>query len=158
MKFFTRKNNTFVRSVYRKSTISGVFTNFESFIPGMHKRGLIETLLHRSFRLCSSYKNFHCKIETLKSIFKHNNYPQNFVNQRIKKFFNKLFIKKYFNFMAPERELTFLLPYLGELSFDSRTRLRQIIERDLPYCKLKVNFRSKCRLSTLFRFKDALEK
>ena len=56
----------------------------------MYKRGLIETLLHRSFRLCSSYKNFHREIETLKSLFKHNNYPQNFANQCIKKFLHKL--------------------------------------------------------------------
>ena len=55
----TRENNKFVTSVYRKLTFNGVFTNFGSFIPEMHKRGLIETLLHRSFRLCSSYKNFH---------------------------------------------------------------------------------------------------
>ena len=32
-------------SVYREPTFSGVFTNFESFIPGIYKRGLIETLL-----------------------------------------------------------------------------------------------------------------
>ena len=154
----THENNKFVTSVYRKPTFSGVFTNFESFIPDLHKRGLIETLLHRSFRLCSSYKNFHLEIETLKSIFKHDNYPQNFVNQCIKKFLNKLFIRKYLNFMVPKRELTLVLPYLGKLSLDLRTRLRRIIERDLPYCKLKIIFRSKCRLNTLFRFKDPLEK
>ena len=51
----TRENNKFVTSVYCKSTFRGIFTNFESFILEMHKRGLIETLLHRSFRLCSSY-------------------------------------------------------------------------------------------------------
>ena len=43
----TRENNKFVTSVYRKLTFNGVFTNFGSFIPEMHKRGLIETLLHR---------------------------------------------------------------------------------------------------------------
>ena len=32
------------------------------------------------------------------------------------------------------------------------------MERDLPYCKLKITLRSKCRLKTLFRFKDSLEK
>ena len=63
----TRENNKFVTSVYCKLTFSGVFTNFESFLSEMHKRGLIETLLHRSFRLCSSYENFHREIETLKS-------------------------------------------------------------------------------------------
>ena len=87
----------------------------------MHKCGLIETLLHRSFRLCSSCENFHREIQTLKTIFKHNNYPTNFVNQCIKKLLNKFFIKKDLNFMASERELTFVLPYLGKLSFDLRT-------------------------------------
>ena len=90
----------------------------------MHKRGLIETLLYRSFKLCSSYENFHQEIETLKSLFKHNNYFQNFVNQCIKKFLNKLFTKKDLNFMVPTRELTFVLRYLGKPSFDLRTRLR----------------------------------
>ena len=41
----TPENNKFVTSVYRKPTFSSVFTNFESFIPEMHKCGLIETLL-----------------------------------------------------------------------------------------------------------------
>ena len=115
-------------------------------------------MLHRSFRLCTSYKNFHRKIETLKSTFKHNNYPQNFVNQYIKKFLNKLFIEKDLNFMVPKRELTLVLAYLGKLSLDLRTRLRRTIERDLPHCKLKAISRSKYGLNTQFRFKDSLEK
>ena len=60
--------------------------------------------------------------------------------------------------MVPKRELTFVLPYLGKLSFDLRTRLKRTIERNLLYCKLKIIFRSKCRLNTLFQFKDPLEK
>ena len=46
----------------------------------------------------------------------------------------------------------------SKLSFDLSTRLRPTIERDLPYCKLKLIVRSKCRLNSLFRFKDPLEK
>ena len=83
----TRENNKFVTSVYRKLTFSGIFTNFESFIPAIHKYGLIETLLHKSFRLCFSYEKFHREIETLKAIFKLNNYSKNFWIQCIKKFF-----------------------------------------------------------------------
>ena len=60
--------------------------------------------------------------------------------------------------MVPKRKLAFVLPYLGKLSLYLRTRRRRAIERDLPYCKLKIIFRSKCRLNTLFRFKDPLEK
>ena len=142
----SRENNKFVTSVYRKPTFTGVFTNFESFIPDIYKRGLIETLLHRSFRLCSNYENFHREIETLKSILKHNSYPQ------------VLFFQRALKFMVPKRELICVLPYLGKASLDLRTRLRRTIERNLPFCKLKIIFRSKCRLNTLFRFKNSLEK
>ena len=90
----TLENKKFVTSVYRKPTFSSAFINFESFIPEMHKRGLFETFFHKSFRLCSSYEDFHQEIKITKSIFKHNNYPQNFVNQCIKRFLNKVFIKK----------------------------------------------------------------
>ena len=60
--------------------------------------------------------------------------------------------------MVLRKELTFVLPYLGKLSFDLRTRVRGIIERKLPYCKLKLIFRFKCTLNTLFYFNDSLEK
>ena len=60
--------------------------------------------------------------------------------------------------MVPKRELTFVLPSLVKLSLDLRLRLRQTIETDLPYCQLKVFFRSKCRLATLFQLKIHLTK
>ena len=89
------ENNKFVTSVYRNHTFSGVFTNYESFIPDIYKRGLIEILLHRSFRLCSNYENFDREIETVKLILKRNSYPHNIANHCIKKFLNKLFVHSY---------------------------------------------------------------
>ena len=59
--------------------------------------------------------------------------------------------------MVPKRELICVLLYLGKNVFDLRVRLTRIIEGNLPYCQLKVIFRSKGRLNTLFRFKDLLE-
>ena len=60
--------------------------------------------------------------------------------------------------MVLKKELTFVLPYLGKLLFDLRTMVRGIIERNLPYCKLKLIFRFKCTLNTLFHFNDSLGK
>ena len=85
----------------------------------MYKRWLIESLLHRSFRLCSNYENFHPESK--------NNYLQNFLNQCIHKFLNKLFIQKDLNFMVTKRELAFVLINLGKTSLDLRTRLRRTI-------------------------------
>ena len=44
-----RENNKFTTNVYRKPTFSGIFTNFESFIPVYMKCGLIFSLLFLIF-------------------------------------------------------------------------------------------------------------
>ena len=58
-----RKNCKFVTSAYRKPTFSGVYTNYESFIPTYQKRGLLHTLRRRSFRICCDFKTFHFEID-----------------------------------------------------------------------------------------------
>ena len=58
-----RKNSKFVNSVYRKPTISGVFTNYESFIPTYQKRVLLHTLIHKRFSICCDFKTFHFEID-----------------------------------------------------------------------------------------------
>ena len=63
-----RKNGQFVTSVYKKPTFSGVFTNYESFIPTFQKRGLLYTLLHRSFSICCDFNTFNFEIDHLKTI------------------------------------------------------------------------------------------
>ena len=73
---------------------SGEFTNFDSFIPISYKHGLVNTLIFRCFKICSSYEKLHNKIVYLKEIFKRNKYPNGFVDLCIKKFFGKLYITK----------------------------------------------------------------
>ena len=68
----THRNNHLMTLVIRKATFSGVFTNFKSFMPVAYKFGLVSTLLHRSFSICSSYEKFYEEIGLLKDIFKKN--------------------------------------------------------------------------------------
>ena len=53
-----RENNKFTASVFRKPTFSGVFTNFDSFVPISYKHGLVNTLIFRCFKICSLMKTF----------------------------------------------------------------------------------------------------
>ena len=76
----------------------------------------------------------------------------------IKNNLHRFYIKNTFNFVGPKKELSFVLPHLDNIWLNLRIRLRQTIERDLPYCKLRVVFRSKCRSNTLFRLEFSLEK
>ena len=84
-----RDADKFASTVHRKVTFSGVYTNFDSFMPDTYKRGLVCTLLHRAFQITSSYMSLH--EERLEKIFATNRYPSKFVDKCIFHFFNKMY-------------------------------------------------------------------
>ena len=50
-----REQGKFTTTVYRKPTFSGVYSNFESFLPSVYKFGMVYTLVCRCFRICSNW-------------------------------------------------------------------------------------------------------
>ena len=64
----TRTSNGFKTSVYHKPTFSGVYSNFDSFIPEEHKVGLIFTLLFRTFLIVPDFSGSHSEVCHLKEI------------------------------------------------------------------------------------------
>ena len=53
-----REKGKFVTNVYQKKTFSGVYTNFNSFIPETYKTSLIESFLFLCFGLCLDFVKF----------------------------------------------------------------------------------------------------
>ena len=100
-----RFNNSFSTNIYCKVTFSGVFTNFESFIPVSYKSNLIFTLLFRAFKLYSNFKLFHQEILNLKDIFLKNGYPFNFIDVCIKRFLNYVVIDEKIYALAPQKRI-----------------------------------------------------
>ena len=115
-------------------------------------------MLHRAFKLCSNFELFHQEIENLKNIFRNNGYPVNFSDFCIKKYLNNLYVKKKVYLLAPKKQLTCVLPFLGKKSLQLRSRLVSSVNKTVRFCYLKVVFRSQRKLNTLFRFKDTLNK
>ena len=93
----TRDGDRFTTSVYRKKTFSGVYLNYGSFLPLDYKKGLIATLLHRTYAICSDYRSLHEEINRLKVIWQKNSFPLFFIDKCVKKFLDKLFVKKTSN-------------------------------------------------------------
>ena len=153
-----RKNGKFVTSVYRKPTFSGVFTNYESFIPTYQKRRLLHTLLHRSFIICCDFKTSHFEVDHLKAILIKNNYPLNFIDSCIKSFLNKLYTPKVVVANVPKRNVFVQLPFLGSTSFQSRKKLQKLFSDKLRSSNLKIVFTSPVRVKSSFTFKDKLPK
>ena len=152
----SRTDEGFVTNLYRKTTFSGVFTNFFSFLSIQFKACLVSTLLFRCFKLSSTSDIFHREVERLRGILAKNAYPLEFVDQCIAAFLNKTFRRKE---KAPADETpseTIVLPYLGKLSLEIRNRIKKYVSKHLTPCKLKIIFRSQRRLKTLFHFKDRI--
>ena len=96
------KTNSFSTNIYHKVTFSGVFTNFENFIPISYKSNFIFTLFFRAFILCSNFELFRQEILNFKNIFKRNGYPSNFIDACIKIYLNQVFIDKKVYALAPK--------------------------------------------------------
>ena len=153
-----RDNGKFQTSVYRNPTFSDVLTNFESFLPISYKYDPVSTLLHRVFMICSSYRTLHFEILKLKQIFRSNGYPKNFIDRCIKMYLDKVFIKHPNICVVPKKELVCVFAFLGRKSLEIKKRLQNAIERTLPYCKLKVIFKSLYKIVNHFHFKDVIPK
>ena len=47
-----REKGKFVTTVYKKPTVSGVYTHFESFLLTIYKFGMVYTLAYHCFKIC----------------------------------------------------------------------------------------------------------
>ena len=54
----SNESDNFCTSVFRKKTSIGLYSSFISFTSFSYKIGLIKTLLHRAFKISSSWKFF----------------------------------------------------------------------------------------------------
>ena len=152
----TRTAGRFTTSVYRKKTFSGVYLNFGSFLPVEYKRGLIATLLHRTYTICSDFNKLHEEINRLKVIWQKNSFPLFFIDKCVKKFLDKLFIKKASNERVDKKEIVVPLVFLGRISLQIKKKLQSTFRELAPGLKLKIVFSSPNRLRSGFMFKDRL--
>ena len=146
----------FVTNVYRKKTFSGVYTSFNSFILETYKTGLIESLLFRCCNLCSDFVKFHREINILKGILYKSSYPRDFVDKCIKKFLDEVLTQKVVVSTLPKKDLMIVIPYLGKLSLQIRTKINRVMKNKLPHCNFRIIFQSKCKLINYFTFKDKI--
>ena len=105
--------------------------------------GYILTLLvsfTTNIKFVANFSRFHTEGIYLKEIFRQNAFPIKLVDNCIKTFLNKKFLHTPLALTVEKKQLFFALPYFGNLF--------------LPFCKIKVIFKSTKHLSKFFRFKE----
>ena len=72
--------------VYVKPTNSGLMLHYKSHVEDRYKRGLLNTMLDRAFRLSSNWAYFSEECDRLKLLFSRLNYPDKLINSTITRF------------------------------------------------------------------------
>ena len=132
-----RQQGKFVITVYRKPTIGGLYTNFDSFLSMVYKVGMIYTLAYRCFKIYFDWTKFHEEVNFLKHVFLKNGYPLSFIDKCFKMVINKLVIKPLQVTTVEKKTLILPLPYLRDISLQTRTKLRKSFKGILNCCKLQ---------------------
>ena len=105
-----------------------------------------------------SHLQFHTELTFLKGIFRKNGYPENFIYKCFKEFLNNVHLVKENVPTVEKKRLLLVLPYLGIISLQTRTKLQQELKGVLNCCKLEIVFKYQARLSNSFRYKDPIPK
>ena len=116
------------------------------------------TFVYRCFCICLEWKKFHTELILLKKIFRKNGYPENVIDKCFKKFLDNIHLVKEKVPTVERKRLLLVLPYLGVISLQTRTKLQQAIKGVLNCCKLEIAFKCQTKLSNSFRFKDPIPK
>ena len=151
------KNNegNFLTSVYRKTTFTGLLTNFTSFIPLSYKLALIKTLVHRIFSICNTWDIFHKNISELENILGRNSFPPKIVGKEISKYLNCQFSPKEQNENKKEDLNYYKLPYIGNFSKFTQKSISEICNKYCKDLKIRLSF-SPFKIGSLFSLKDKI--
>ena len=88
----TNENGKLSSKWYRKPTDTGLTLNFHAVAPMKYKRSVVTSFIHRIYRACSTWQNFHLGLNQAIEILDKNQYPSSFVMPIIEKTITKLIV------------------------------------------------------------------
>ena len=71
----------------------------------------VQLTLYQRYSLCSNIAKLHWEISTLKSVFKRNGYPKNFINLHLKNILDILIAKNKVSLTVPKLKLVCIALY-----------------------------------------------
>ena len=119
---------TLTATWYFKPSDTGLIMNFHALAPSKYKRATVIGFVHRIYRACSNWTNFHESIERAKNILVKNQYPPAFTDKYIKDTISKIVCKE--NKTEEDRDKE--KPYLLFLQY--RGKCKEKFASDIVIC------------------------
>src|SRR6201995_4409815 len=130
----------YLTSVYRKSTSTSLFTNFNSFVPLMYCLSVFKCLVSRAIQLCSTWSLFHVEIDSVRSMLLRNAYPSWLLDRIVKNSVSSS-LNPNVKF-GPQKERLYIgLPFLGKSTDSLRKSIKEICKQFIPHKDIVIYFK-----------------
>ena len=117
----------------------------------------IKSLVHRAYRLCSSWSDFHEEMTFLLRYFAMNGYPESVVFKIVNRFLVKQFSQKSVVDTVEKLVMYVKLPFLNNESCNLlKKELRKILEYRYPYIDFRYIFVNNVTLQGLLSHKESI--
>ena len=152
-------SGTYVTSVFTKPTNIGAYLNAKSECPQKYKTATIRALIHRAYKISSTWKLFDSQIKKLKQALINNGYSNTLFDETLKNYLNK--ILNFNNSCTPKisHKLYYKNQYSNAYKVDERV-LKNIINNNVkcnrPNEKVNLIIYYKSRKTTSLIMKNDL--
>ena len=148
-----RNSDRYITKIYRKKTFTGVYLNWKSLTARKYKIGLINCLLNRTWRICTTQDDRDEEVARLKSILAKNEYPKKVVDDTIAKYIARISAPTQ---PRPEKAHTrfIVLPFMNPKVEDFAVKLKTLVESNYTQVDFNVAFKAPSTIGNMFPFKD----
>ena len=116
---------------------------------------MVKTLIHRIFKICNSWKHFHCDISKLKYILRRNMFPPKLIDEQIKAYLNQNMAKE--EVKTDSANISFYkLPYLCDISEKTKKQIYKIANKLCKGNNIRLSFCTS-KIGSSFSAKDKLK-
>ena len=125
---------SFSTTMYRKPTFSGIYLKWTSFVPKQFKINLVNSLLNRAWKICSSSDLSEKEVSFIKDMLAANGHPQTFLNSLVHKFKQRKLTGSVNDIQfGPQQKKAFLnLPNKGNQSVVLKRQLYRLFAEVAP--------------------------
>ena len=156
------KNRSFDTAVFRKSTHTDLYINWNSFSPEIWKKSTLKLLVKRAYTTCNKDYFLEMELEHLKNTFVEiNNFPPTVVTRIFKQVAEEQAKETVEppNEVEPNDTVTvqITLPYAGKQGEIITKEINKHMKQVQPKLKARIAFKAK-RLGSYFNIKDKVKK
>ena len=156
-------STTVTTSTFHKPTNTGLYSKWSSFAPRRYKYNLVNCLLDRAYKICSSYEGICSEVNNIKIMLGRNGYPTYFLDSCVR-FFNRKYDKMLSHFEKRKNCRTVIarLLFLGDMSMQLKKELSAFVEKQTwnrvilriidTTWNIGHNFRLKDKQKTLMKY------